>query len=171
MGQYFIPIILDATEGFVRTWFDPHTHDIGYKLMEHSYIYNKFMWAVEKELSSQGRFYKCRVVWSGDYAKDSFHLKTDQHNFSSTLSCNMMNYKYVVNHTKGCYFDKSAHYESVQGIHPLPILTAEGNGLSRGDYQGTHMELVGTWAQDVISVEREPPPDFKLLECDFQYEI
>lgn len=38
-------------------------------------------------------------------------------------------------------------------VHPLPLLTAEGNGRGGGDYheQNPDIELVGTWARDSIS--------------------
>jgi hypothetical protein len=52
-------------------------------------------------------------------------------------------------------------------IHPLSLLTAEGNGRGGGDYRGAHEDLVGSWARDVISVEREAPAGFTELECEF----
>lgn len=36
-------------------------------------------------------------------------------------------------------------------IHPLPLLTAVGNGQGGGDYSGTDMELIGSWAGDHVS--------------------
>lgn len=40
-------------------------------------------------------------------------------------------------------------------VHPLPLLTAEGNGRGGGDYDGTSMSLVGSWARDNIKVLSE----------------
>lgn len=37
-------------------------------------------------------------------------------------------------------------------VHPLPLLTVEGNGRGGGDYTGLSMNLVGTWARDNITV-------------------
>jgi hypothetical protein len=37
-------------------------------------------------------------------------------------------------------------------IHPLPLLTCEGNGRGGGDYRG-ESDLVGRWSRDLISVE------------------
>ena len=39
---------------------------------------------------------------------------------------------------------------------PLPLLTSSGNGQSGGDYAGKHMDIVGSWAGDIISIEHEP---------------
>lgn len=36
-------------------------------------------------------------------------------------------------------------------IHPLPLLTATSNGLGGGDYDGTNMNYVGSWAGDRLS--------------------
>ena len=53
---------------------------------------------------------------------------------------------------------KLAEYGEIWEVtHPLPILTAVGNGDNGGDYHGNHQELVGTWADDVISSEDEIP--------------
>jgi hypothetical protein len=69
-------------------------------------------------------------------------------------------YTYIVNHTKKVYIEKKGDF------HPLPILTAEGNGRGGGDYNGPNMDLVGTWARDVISMEHEAP-DYTRIECEF----
>lgn len=55
----------------------------------------------------------------------------------------------LVNHTKNLFVDTRKHAE----IHPLPLLTCEGNGRGGGDYSGPHMEYVGSWARDILSVE------------------
>lgn len=73
--------------------------------------------------------------------------------------------RYLVNHTKKVCLDLEA--EKGNGdtwgdgktpviIHPLPLLTSNGNGQGGGDYSGNHMQLVGEWAGDVISMENNP---------------
>ena len=42
-------------------------------------------------------------------------------------------------------------------IHPLPLLTCEGNGRGGGDFRGDEKGIVGSWARDVISVEKTNP--------------
>ena len=46
------------------------------------------------------------------------------------------------------------NYAKIQYLHPIPILTAIGNGLGAGDYSGINMDKVGSWAGDLISAER-----------------
>jgi hypothetical protein len=72
----------------------------------------------------------------------------------------IVSYTYIVNHTKKVYVKKT------DGLHPLSLLTAEGNGRGGGDYNGPNMDMVGTWARDVISMENEAP-DYTLVDCVF----
>jgi len=62
--------------------------------------------------------------------------------------------KYLVNHDKKQFVDKTKVPKDKDGwrIHPLPLLTCEGNGRGGGDFRGDS-ELVGSWARDIISVE------------------
>ena len=62
--------------------------------------------------------------------------------------------RYLVNHDKKVFVDKTKVPKDSDGwqIHPLPLLTCEGNGRGGGDYRGDST-LVGSWARDVISVE------------------
>lgn len=62
MGQYYKAICLN-TKGFVEPW----DYSNGAKLMEHSYIGNNFLEVVESLLSKNGKWYKKRIVWAGDY--------------------------------------------------------------------------------------------------------
>ena len=54
-------------------------------------------------------------------------------------------------------------------VHPLPLLTCEGNGRGGGDYDGLDMELVGTWARDSIRVSNTAPDldTFKEIKPQF----
>ena len=179
MGQYYKAIILasqqeDAKE-IIRTWIDPDYYSNGYKLMEHSYIRNQFVQAVEYLISPLGMFYKSRLVWAGDYADPEQGLNENLYKIASHVSnegkhsspptYSMDAYKYIVNHTKKQYVVK--YYESLSVIHPLPLLTAEGNGSGGGDYRGNNEELVGTWARNVISMEEEIPAGYQELVCNW----
>jgi len=53
-------------------------------------------------------------------------------------------------------------------IHPIPIMTCSGNGRGGGDYQGINMDLVGSWANDIVSLEKTIPKGFKLLDISFK---
>jgi hypothetical protein len=166
MGQYYRAVILAENEDIIRCWLDAFSYDNGQKLMEHSYIGNEYMLAVEHLLSPEGMFYKSRLVWAGDYAenepvgenlytltdtKEPYHRKGD-----------VKSHKYIVNHTKMEYVVKGTR------IHPLSLLTAEGNGSGGGDYYGIDEDLVGIWARDIISMEDEIPDGFTELVCGFK---
>jgi hypothetical protein len=71
-------------------------------------------------------------------------------------------YRYLVNHDTRQYVDK----DKAGDVHPLPLLTAEGNGRGGGDYRGGNEDLVGIWARDILSAEHEVPAGFaELLVC------
>jgi hypothetical protein len=174
MGQGYVAIILASKQGpkeIIRTWINPHEYNNGYKLMEHSYIRNQFVQAVESLIRPEGIFYKSRLVWAGDYADNEEGLdenlntlcfnKTNEGKISYPARSDMSSYRYIVNHTKNQYVIKNAY-----SIHPLPLLTVEGNGRGGGDYMGGD-ELVGTWARDIISVEQECPVGYSELVCEF----
>ena len=160
MGQGYRAIILSDDGKVIRTWLDPHEHNNGYKLIEHSYVGNEFVEAVESLICPTGMFYKSRIVWAGDYgdsepgaeSKNLYEL-ADERPISRPHVEDMSEYLYVVNHTKQEYM-----YKGPRGsMHCLPLMTAEGNGRGGGDYNGPSMDLVGRWARDVISVEKEAP--------------
>jgi hypothetical protein len=52
-------------------------------------------------------------------------------------------------------------------LHPLSLLTAEGNGAGGGDYRGSNEIIVGSWARDVISIDEEIPENYTELICKF----
>ena len=172
MGQYYKVIILadneDNTKEFIRFFIDIWD---GLKLIEHSYINSDFLNAIEFLLSPEGSLYKSRIVWAGDYAdheKDSNNLYNIANNEISKEYIPKQvkldkEYKYIVNHTKKQYIDKSKYIN----IHPLPLLTAEGNGRGGGDYYGSNEKLVGSWSRNVISIEKEVPEDFSEFTSKF----
>lgn len=86
--------------------------------------------------------------------------------------------RYIVNHDKKQFIDKKKvpatdyYYEAetdkiwTYKIHPLPLMTCEGNDRGGGDFhvnpdkeQGC-TSLIGTWARDLISVESEVPEGY-----------
>lgn len=174
MGQYYKPCILAKNKKTVVKWVYSHSYGWnGLKLMEHSYIENDFVKAFETLITNNPQ----HVVWGGDYAEpekkggtNTYARCTDKKEvkpFSPTETG-----KYVVNHSKKLYVDKSKAplcSKDWEGrIHPLPLLTAEGNGQGGGDYRGkASVKLVGSWARDLISVENEKPKGFKELKYNF----
>jgi hypothetical protein len=167
MGQYYMAVILAEKSGkeYIRTYLNPTMYNNGMKLTEHSYSGNKFMNIVENLLGPNGMFYKSRIVWAGDYAdcepdsdKNLYSMCDGKSPFEYKEP--LVSYTYIVNHTKKVYVKKNTK------VHPLSLLTAEGNGRGGGDYDGPAMDMVGTWARDIISMENEPP-EYTLIECAF----
>ena len=196
MGQYYKPIIIDKESNIVaslKSW----DFESGAKLMEHSWMLNDFVQTFEQLISSEGNYHKSRVVWAGDYADDEdkliyseYHKKEvptnlhtlvdDEHVLKNLQIADTSKFRYLVNHTKKEFVDKSKVID-INGwrIHPLPLLTCEGNGRGGGDYHyntfkrnlksgkvvevdlPSEVKTVGRWARDVISAETEKPKGYK----------
>ena len=173
MGQYYKAIILGPSGlsyEVIRAWLCSFSFGNGQKLMEHSYIGNEYVSALEHLISPEGMFYMSRIVWAGDYADKEPNLDKNLHELAEDdkiivlTGRSMKKYSFLVNHTKKQYVDKEA-LESI--IHPLPLLLCEGNGRGGGDYHGTDEAMCGLWARDVISVEEEAPEGYAQLLCRF----
>lgn len=149
------------------------------KLMEHSYVDNQFVDAITEELIKNG---SAQIAWVGDYAKLSKEYA--KYNpwkrngrvikYTTPAAEHVLSGKYIVNLTKKTYINFDEYYkankrketwfdgegvkhESTWCIHPLPILTACGNGLGGGDYHGSCMGIVGAWAFDEIEIWSHKP--------------
>ena len=197
MGQYYMPVSLTSDKQNVKSYvyshhitsrykgYDGkmHTSGQGLKLMEHSYLKNKMMLCVEALLIEGGEWHKTPIVWAGDY---SDHVRNEM-NYSDMCDSTdegehvarelipkpltakqQKEFQFIVNHTKKEFVDKKK-VPSNDGwqIHPLSLLTSSGNGRGGGDFRGDN-DFVGTWAADVISVEKEIPTDFKEIVPNFK---
>ena len=81
------------------------------------------------------------------------------------------NAKYLINYDKKEFVNKTKVPKDNDGwkIHPLPLLTCEGNGRGGGDFRGDKVKLVGRWSRDKIGVvtkKTEIPKDFKEIIFD-----
>ena len=76
-------------------------------------------------------------------------------------------YKYIINLSKNM-FVRIPENSNELVIHPLPLLCCDGNGRGGGDYYGTNMELVGSWAYDEIGIGNEVPQDFTEFVVTFE---
>jgi hypothetical protein len=197
MGQYYKPICLDT-----REYLYTHDYGSGLKLMEHSWIGNRFMNVVTQLLFEGGAWHKKRIVWAGDYADTGLFIDEDEPEVSGlereegedcspveaktltlyTLAGIMFtqiqpgladgpNIQFIINHTKQEYVDLSAvvmnNDEEDWGIHPLSILTCDGNGRGGGDYRGGSEDYIGSWAGDVISSDLFAPHGYTEIKPDF----
>ena len=174
MGQYYKPAILGENKKTVIKWMYSHDYGNGLKLMEHSYIGNGFVSAFESLILNKPQ----RVVWAGDYAEPCKRRKTnvykrclDGNNVVTIDPPTLEQTRYIINHSKKLYVDKN-NYKAIDAddwqIHPLPLLTSEGNGQGGGDYYSKNdANLIGTWARDVISVSDKAPEDYNELKTNF----
>lgn len=169
MGQYYKPIILAKNKKTVVKWMYSHEYDSGLKLMEHSWLKNPFVLTFEALLLNNPQ----SIVWAGDYAeaekglkKNSYSRCTDKTKVNPKIQDKTVG-RYIVNHTKKTFVDKTKGID-VDGwkIHPLPLLTCEGNGQGGGDFFGNEKGKVGIWARDIISIETKKPKGFKELIFD-----
>lgn len=193
MGQYYYPVSLEKKEYIL-------SHDIkddpkedfgqGLKLMEHSYINNAMMNAVERLLIPGGDWCFTRLVWAGDYAdhekgypkkksKEGEEYDNNLHSIMAEKGKKIIPstkkvdkaYRYLHNHTKKLVIDLSKVKKDSDGwrIHPLSLLVCEGNGRGGGDFRDDDPR-VGTWARDVISLEKTALTDYKIISGDFSEE-
>lgn len=178
MGQYYKPMSLERKE-----YLYTHDYGEGLKLMEHSYIGNSLMNAIEGLLIPGGPWYKSRIVWAGDYAdaecepgmvgdEERPNLYSSMRKEGKKISPPGLSvhpaYHYLTNHTQHTVVDLNTIEPDAYGfrVHPLALLTAEGNGRGGGDFRGdaTH---VGTWARDVIALEDHIPEGYTLQRIPF----
>lgn len=185
MGQYYMPCMLKDKSNAVGGHLYSHQWDNGLKLMEHSYVGNNFVAAVESLLLPGQPWYRKRIVWSGDYGDMNRLYKgcVDANNhrdlvdepIQRTLAKSIYrvsNYPYILNFTKRQFvdirkvpvLDKGDHKWSV---HPLPLLTCDGNGRGGGDY-GLDNPYVGVWAKHRIGIANEVPKGFTEIVPNFE---
>ena len=165
MGQYYKPTILAKNKKTVVKWMYSHDYGNGLKLMEHSWIKNGFVSTFESLIFDNPQ----HIVWAGDYADECKRRKSnifDRCTQAKKIHPDEVapNFKYIINHTKKEFVDKTKG-RKVDGwqIHPLPLLTCEGNGRGGGDFRG-ESDLIGSWARDEISVSNIKPLNFKELK-------
>lgn len=162
MGQYYKAVNLDQNIA-VSPWDCDH----GAKLMEHSYIGANITNTVMLLLG--GKWKNSRIVWAGDYADDEkcyrdVKIESNSNLYSRTLRTLPFTPsptnppRYLINHDRREFIDITAIPRATSGVslHPLPLLTADGNGRGGGDFRGTDPRI-GTWARQHLSAGAQPP--------------
>lgn len=166
----------------------------GLKLTEHSWYGNDFVNGVVERI--EGR--PAVVAWVGDYADEEEDFKGVE-GYTPEIYGRVWPRRegdpripeapfpsvpgrhddgFLVNRTKGLYIDFAVYYRAAKAkdggrwwcIHPLPLLTAIGNGRGNGDYHAWGLlscskrstrneEMVGAWAMDVLEYAHERPAE------------
>ena len=176
MGQYFCAINIDDMEHV-----SPYDFDNGAKLMEHSYIGNNYVEAIEFLLIEGARWHKKPIVWAGDYADGededgggpNLYMEVEDTNkLKMLIEAIPEDHHFLVNYDNHQYVDKrkcpKANDKWQSQIHPLPLLTSEGNGRGGGDYHGDSMDYVGTWARCRLGLTNTVPEGFTELIPNFK---
>ena len=162
MGQYYKPVVVQGREVavFNRSVL-PSKEYVMAKLMEHSWWMNPTCNAVAKMIYNRAG----HIFWCGDYAEDSMAKMAwnneDERALENPEDFTLDN-KYILNYDKKVYLDCNKYKEASKDgdgwvIHPLPLLTALGNGLGGGDYSGINEDAVGNWAGDELEIISEKP--------------
>jgi hypothetical protein len=179
MGQYYKAIILNPKTKEPQLFFSPHDWDNGAKLMEHSWRGNALMHGIENLIAEKPQY----LVWAGDYAEPeengmNLYEIVERKGLSispldklfTKIDLRRTN-RYLLNHTKKEYLDlNSVSEKDGWKIHPLSLLTAEGNGQGGGDYKGINKEECGRWARNLISATnsiKSIPSNYKQINIDF----
>jgi hypothetical protein len=183
MSQYYRVVFLgnpvNRSNEIVLAWIEPPNYDAGVKLMEHSYIKDNLMKTVEHLISPNGKYYKCRIIWAGDYAEPETEDENLYYSVENKTNIKIIEkyntdcyYRYIVNHTLKLYVDKENplnnvvdYYGSI--IHPLSLLVSE---CGSDDFKGNNEILCGLWSRDSISVETSVPYGFIELVPNFYEE-
>ena len=127
------------------------------------------------------------VADDGQVVEEGIDLYGEAHLFVGDYECNtteytelkekllnsdLYHYRYIINRTRGEYVVIPKDEKDKWIIHPLPILTADGNNRGGGDYDenGINGKLVGTWAYDNISVSNDPDDCKNLKQVDWKTE-
>lgn len=187
MGQYYIPCLLKknykTNKKPIKGALCAHKFGNSKKLMDHSYVGNGFVKAATYMLLGNETN---RFVWCGDYAdpiKDDKNMYqfAREDNFDTkytnqflTEECPDLDdelfgeLKYIINHSKKQYVVVEDYKENEWQIHPLPLLTADGNGRGGGDFYGSPEDMVGIWAYDIIECNDGAPDDYERIEITFK---
>ena len=86
--------------------------------------------------------------------------------------------RFILNHDKQCYIDM-VEYENNNltcsesddwQFHPIPLLTAVGNGRGGGDFHGIGEEDVGCWAGDLLEASDTKPDNYLDITAKFNFQ-
>ena len=177
MGQYYRPVINDS--GYILSFYNYIDGEyVAAKLTEHSWWNNPWVCTITKQILN----HPAKVAWVGDYSDDEeFAIENRLHEYAWRKNASLLrptwdpillDGKFLVNHDKKIYIDCDQYKEDSTDddgciLHPIPLLTAIGNGKGGGDYRGINQDSVGSWCYDTISIEDLPPEGYSLVEYKF----
>ena len=149
--------------------------------MEHSWKKNDFVNAVASLIAAGGEWHGDHIVWAGDYADPEIgkNGRPSKKNLYDICEKNKIipdvpkkTYRYFLNLDTNEFVDSYKAPDEGDGwqIHPLPLLTCEGNGRGSGDFHKEH-PMIGKWARCRVVASFTKPkkaveifPDFTELD-------
>lgn len=184
MGQYYKIVTRKAGK---TTVYNRSIKGVGEyvlaKLLEHSWWETPTCNALAASLVDNPQ----KVCWCGDYAEPDetkalgFDYEqvwgddgNDQELVPAPEGFSLDSLDFLVNKDKKLFVDlKQYKADSTDKdgwcIFPLSILASLGNGRGGGDYDGSDMELVGSWAFDTVYFSnRTPPKSYKKIHVSFK---
>lgn len=197
---YYPTILRKNNKRFYSEEFYSHDYDSGLKLTEHSYCGNHFVETVMAQLlNNPGRLaWIGDYHEEGDFAElnpglpKSIEKRFYKHYESEHDYCagkHVSHYskpeevkerqgRFILNHDKKCYIDMEKYEkdnltfgeDDDQCFHPIPLLTAVGNGRGGGDFSGVGEEDVGSWAGDLLEVRNAKPKGYRNVTEDIQFQ-
>ncbi len=172
MGQYYTPVTKDADGNITAYSRKVDGEYTPAKLTEHSWWKNPFVCTLTKKLLHN----PMQVAWVGDYAEEEtlYQYAYGEEVIGQDVTGDELRLdgKFLVNHSQKIYLDCDAYKKRCFDrngwiLHPLPLLTAAGNGKGGGDYHGCNAAQTGSWCWDLISVENAPPENYMAVEYTF----
>lgn len=181
MGQYYRPVLQNAEGEITVLNRKVDGKRTLAKLMEHSWWDNEFVGTVTRMLYDE----PAKIAWVGDYADEygdlgkalySIAWAEGEDGVGVSKDVLLLDGKVILNHTKKLYlccneYKKKSVDKEGWVLHPIPMLTAIGNGGGGGDYHhGANQDFVGCWAFDEIEVDDITPEGYDKLDVWFKEE-
>ena len=118
--------------------------------------------------------YKCFTSPGYEYCCKGKHIKY----YNKPEEVKERQGRFIINHDKQCYIDMEEYEknnltcteDNDWHFHPIPLLTAVGNGRGGGDFSGIGEEDVGCWAGDLLEVRNVKPNGYQDVTEDFQFQ-
>lgn len=127
-------------------------------------VYFKACEFIDKKTESHAKLLGYKKIdngrWGEEYKNSTGETRSEKELCIQTPYEKLETYEYIINLTKRIFVRIPKKEEGQWLIHPLPLLCADGNGRGGGDYEGTNMELIGSWAYDRIGVSNTLPEGF-----------
>ena len=192
MGQYYHPISLERKESVYshdynngiklmeHSWIGNEFVNVVENLIAEGGLWygTRLVWAgdyADPEIDEEGNV--IQYEYDGKMYDQTLYNMYGGNNIKPTFDKKIRNFRYVINmDTKefvdmkkvpltDTWTDPKTKKEYPYYIHPLPLLTCEGNGRGGGDYH-EESPLIGSWARNRVTVSTRKPKGYKEIIFD-----